>query len=100
MIPALPLFHSILNMCHKLHPRHLHKRNKGVASLHSPLFHFQFPEDTYIVCLPEFIVDAIMQHAKIYGVLVQGWHSVESTHPLSNVVRGSNPGVCTIRGLS
>ena len=82
MIPALPLFHSILNMCHKLHPRHLHKRNNlSVASLHSPLLHFHFPEDTYIVCLPEFIVDAIMQQAKIYGVLVRGWHSVESTHP-------------------
>ena len=82
MIPALPLFHSILNMCHKLHPRHLHKRNKSVARLHSPLLHFHFPEDTYIVYLPEFIVDAIiMQQAKIYGVLVQGWHGVESTHP-------------------
>ena len=43
---------------------------------------FHFPEDTYIVYLPEFIVDAIiMQQAKIYGVLVQGWHGVESTHP-------------------
>ena len=82
MIPALPLFHSILNMCHKLHPRHLHKRNKSVACLHSPFLHFHFPEDTYIVYLPEFIVDAIiMQQAKIYGVLVQGWHGVESTHP-------------------
>ena len=81
MIPALPLFHSILNMCHKLHPRHLHKRNKSVACLHSPLLHFHFQEDTYIVCLPEFIVHIIMQHAKIYGVLVQGCHSVESTHP-------------------
>ena len=82
MIPALPLFHSILNMCHKLHPRHLHKRNKSVACLHSPLLHFHFPEDTYIVYLPQFIVDAIiMQQAKIYGVLVQGWHGVESTHP-------------------
>ena len=81
MIPALPLFHNILNMCHKLHPRHLHERNKIVAHLNSPLLHFHFPEDTYIVCLPEFIVDAIMQQAKIHGVLVQGWHGVESTHP-------------------
>ena len=47
----------------------------------SPLLHFHFPEDTNIVCLPEFIVRAIMQQAKIYGVLVQGWHSVESPHP-------------------
>ena len=46
----------------------------------SPLLHFHFPEDTNMVCLPEFIVRAIMQQAKIYGVLLQGWHKSQCLH--------------------